>query len=348
MLFSTFELSQVQKRLEGITPFWLKYFPRQMNSDREEILFDQVVDGTKILAPFVSPNVQGRIMRDRGYSVKSFKPAYLKPKHVVDPSRSLVRRAGEGIGGTLTPEQRYNAIVASNLQIQKLSIENRWEWMAAQAMQFGKVIVVGEDYPETEVDFGRDPSLTATLIGMAKWSESPSRPLDDIKMMRRRVHKLSSSRVHTLVFGLDAWDAFSSHPDVKDLLDSRYRGSETNFNRAIADGKEVDYMGAISGPNGGGLLHLYVYSETFRDENGGEKPLLKSNAVVGISDGMDGVRCFGAIMDKKSLVPQTIFPKMWDNEDPSVTYVMSQSAPLMVPVEPNAVFYMEVVDEETP
>lgn len=34
---------------------------------------------------------------------------------------------------------------------------------------------------------------------------------------------------------------------------------------------------------------------------------------------------------------------MWKNPDPSVTYLMTQGAPLMVPADPNASFLLTVV-----
>ena len=49
-----------------------------------------------------------------------------------------------------------------------------------------------------------------------------------------------------------------------------------------------------------------------------------------------GVRCFGAILDEKAgFNAMAVFPKMWSQQDPSATYVMTQSAPLTVPVNPN-------------
>jgi hypothetical protein len=57
-----------------------------------------------------------------------------------------------------------------------------------------------------------------------------------------------------------------------------------------------------------------------------------------------GVRAFGAILDSKAgLQALPIFAKMWDQEDPSVTFVMSQSAPLMVPRDPNGSLYASVL-----
>ena len=66
--------------------------------------------------------------------------------------------------------------------------------------------------------------------------------------------------------------------------------------------------------------------------------LLEQKSVVGVSD-IEGVQCYGAIKDfDAQLRPLTYFQKMWRNEDPSVEYILTQSAPLMVPKKPDASF----------
>jgi len=342
-IYNTADLLEVLRRQRGIQQYWLTFFPRVVTSDREEIIFDQVTEGTRELAPFVAPNVQGRVLRNRGYTTKTFKPAYVKPKHVVDPSQAIPRMAGESLGGDMTLAQRYDARVAENLRLERQLIENRWEWMAARAVIDGSVVVTGEDYPTVTVDFGRDPSLTHTLTGTARWGEADANPIRDIEDLRRQVHDLSSSTISRLTFGLNAWDYFSQDDRVMKLLDTRYRGSDTEYNRAIAEGQPMEYRGRISGQNGMGTLELWTYSQKYRDEANALQEFLDPDLVVGSGPGLEGVRCFGAIMDKRAgLKPLSMFPKMWDSEDPAVTYTMTQSAPLMVPVEPNASFTLRV------
>ena len=342
-IYSTADLLDVIRVQKGITPYWLNLFPRVIRSDKEEILFDQVTDGTKELAPFVAPNVQGRVLRERGYNTKAFKPAYVKPKHVVDPSRAIPRMAGEAIGGELTLAQRYDAIVAENMRTERIQIENRWEWMAARAVIDGEVTVVGEDYPSVTVNFGRDASLTGTLLSTAQWGAADADPLSDIEDYRRRVHKLSGTTITRLTFGLDAWALFTANQEVRELLNTSYRGSDTEFNRAVAEGTPYEYRGTLSGQRGMGRLELYTYAESFVDQDGVAQDILHPLDVVGTGPGLQGVRCFGAIKDKRAgLKALEMFPKMWDVEDPSVTYTMTQSAPLMVPAQPNASFKLTV------
>jgi hypothetical protein len=119
-LYSTATLLDVLRIQPAESSYWLdSFFGRTMNFTTEDIMFDKVVSQRR-LAPFVSPVVQGRVMRKQGYQTLSFRPAYTKPKHVVDPNRQFSRLAGEGIGGSLTTAQRWNADLAPHLRTRRL------------------------------------------------------------------------------------------------------------------------------------------------------------------------------------------------------------------------------------
>ena len=332
----------------GIDGFWLKWFPQQLNSTSEKILFDELDLNEFRLAPFVAPNMQGRVMRSKGFTTRSFKPAYVKPKHVVDPSRAILRRAGELLLGSLSPQQRFDAIIADNLRRERQMIENRWDWMACQAIVNGAVTVSGEDYPTVTVDFNRDPRLTNILLGAAKWDQATANVMPSIARMRQLSFQLSRAPVNNLVFGIDAWAAFVDfrHADVRDLLNNQRNGQNSLFNATnISDASPFNYQGQISGTGGIGKLDLWTYANFYEDTDTGlATPYMDSGTVVGVGNAVQGAQCFGAILDKRAgLNPLSLFPKLWDDEDPSVTYTMTQSAPLMVPVRPNNTFSMKVV-----
>lgn len=357
-IWETSELMDVQYSDAAAPPdgWWLnRFFGRRFTSETQEIYFDQIQPRDRRLAPFVSPNVQGRMMKSRGRSVASFAPAYLKPKHKVDPTRAIPRRAGESIaslgsvgGRTLTLEERYDAAVADNVRAEREMIERRWDHMGCKAIIDGEVTVKGEDYPEVTVSFGRDPSLTATLIGDAMWSDPDASPLGTIGMMRTRAFPLGRAPITDIIFGADAWNSFEGFEETRKLLDNMRRGSESNFNTTgLTDGSPVEYVGQISGPNGAGRLDLWKYANEYEEEAEDgtvtSVPYLHASDIVGVGKAVGGVQAFGAIMDKKAgLKALPIFPKMWENEDPSGTFTMSQSAPLMVPTNPNNTFRVRV------
>ena len=228
-------------------------------------------------------------------------------------------------------------------------IERRWDYMACEAVRDGAIIIEGEDYPRVEISFGRHASLTATLAGAAQWDETTSVPLADIGAMRKNAMLYGRATVQNLVFGEDAWTAFETHESTRKLLDNMRRGSESNFNTTgLTDGSPVEYVGQISGPNNTGRLDLWKYSNEYVQENeDGSKtvvPYIHAGDVIGFGRAVGGVQAFGAIMDKKAaLQAMPIFPKMWDDDDPDATWVMSQSAPLMVPTNPNNTFRLRVV-----
>jgi Phage major capsid protein E len=336
--YSTAQLLEVSRHIKTITPFWLSFFPRQINFETEEIFFDKVDQDYRKLAPLVVPNVQGRPMTLEGYTSVSFKPAYVKPKHAVDPSMMIERQAGEALGaGSLSLEQRRAAVVADIMRRHDSLLTNRNEWLAAKALIDGAVTLSGDDYPTTTVDFQRHASLTYTLAGAALWTAGTATPLEDIKQARINANNRSGAVIRRVVFGGTAWDNFTARVDLKVLMDKNYGGLNVNVQRA-ADGFEgQEYMGTYGGIFGGGAIDLWVDRSKYVDETGVEQFFLPQTSVVGFSD-VEGVRCFGAIKDFGALRAMERFPKMWLNEDPSAEFLLTQSAPLMVPKKPNASF----------
>lgn len=345
-LYDTTTLLEVSRHVRRISPFWLKWFPRQINFETQDILFDKVYNDERRLAPFVVPNVQGRVLGIEGYESRSFKPAYVKPKHVVDPNMVIERMAGEALGtGSMSLEQRRLAVIGELTRRHAVLLDNREEWLAARALIDGQVTISGEDYPTTLVNFRRHASLTYTLTGAARWSETGADPLGTLKAAKQNAYNRSGAKITTHVFGAEAWDLLNARVDLKDLMDTNYRGSETTVTRLDDRYEGQEYLGVIQGLNGAGRIECWLDTSKFVNENGAEEFFLNQKTVVGVSPQVQGVRCYGAIKDKRAgLRALPRFPKMWDEEDPSVEYLMTQSAPLMVPKEPDATYSVRVAD----
>lgn len=328
-------------------PFWLQFFPGQINFTTEKIAFDKVNLDYRRMAPFVAPNVQGRVMTTEGYSTVEFKPAYVKPKHIVDPDQVFIRRPGEALmTGSLSPAQRREAIIADILyRHAQMHIMTR-EWMAARAIIDAKVTIAGDDYPTTTIDFNRDPSLTGVLVGTAQWNNpSTANPLADIATFRNQVRVKCGAVVRDIIFGRDAWSNFIARDDVRGLMSTIARGSETDLTKVYDNFEDnYEFLGELKGSQGNGTLRMWLYSGKVRDHAGVLQDIMDPGSVVGIANEVQGVRCFGAIKDKGAQYQALdMFPKMWEEEDPSVEYIMTQSAPLMVPKQPNATFMIQVL-----
>jgi len=340
-IYDTVTLGKVMRTLQPPSNYWLNLaFPSVLTFDTKEIDFD-VVDTHRRLAPFVAPTAQGVPMREDGYMTRRFKPAYIKPKDPVDPARLLQRRAGEAWLGEMTPQQREDAIVADILNMHRTSIERRWEWMAAEALIKGSVTVSGPDYPTVTVSFGRDAELSKNLTGTDRWSEEGSNPVADIEAWLQELHRRSGYTPTRITMGLNAWAAFSAHPAVRELFETR-RGSVTRGEIGPGNGEPWQYRMSLDSAGG---LEVYTYNDVYEDENGNMVNFLDQDSVVLTSPAVDGVRAFGAIMDRRAgWVATPMFSKMWEQEDPSTLYLMTQSAPLMIPRRPNASLTAKVLN----
>lgn len=335
-LYDTHTLLDVVRQLPRYQPFLLSlFFPTTRLFDSKKISFDDIAEDERI-APFVSPIESGQVMQDRGSTLKDFTPAYIKPKHIVDPARVLERLPGEAIGGSQSAGSRRNAIIADNLMKEQVAVMKRLEWMAAQTLLTGKIIVSGEKYPSTEVDFGRAAALTKVLTGTALWTDSASTPIDDIEDWSGELAAPSTD----IIMGQVAWRAFRKHADVKEALDTRIRGTESSLEIGAGNGEWYQFKGTLSG-----TIRVWVYTGYYESETTGNPvKYIDDDHVVIASPALRGVRCFGAILDGAAgYQALEMFPKNWMQDDPGLEYTMTQSAPLMVPARPNASMAAKVV-----
>ncbi len=294
----------------------------------EEIHFD-VENGRRRLAPFVAPIVAGKVVQSKGFVTKTFKPAYIKDKRVFDSSRPFKRAIGERIGGELSPAQRLQALLATDLQDQLEMLARRQEVMAVEALRTGKVTVKGEQYPTVVVDFGRHADLTVELTAGDRWGETGVDPLEDVQKWSMGVTQHSGAAGNTLIMDVKSWQLFSAAPSVQKLLD-RFRGADKLNATVLGEGGR--YMGNI------GDFDIWVYAGWYEDpDTGALTPYLPDHTVLITSPDLEGTRAYGAIKDEESgFQAMPYFSKSWVEKDPAVRLLLLQSAPLPVPYRVNA------------
>ncbi|HEX8693414.1 MAG TPA: major capsid protein [Longimicrobium sp.] len=340
--YTTRVLIGVVESREGgkLQTFFRNFFPFRVQSDREEILFD-VVDKKKRLAPFVSPLVKGKIMEAWGYVTRVFKPAYLKPKGVVRPTDAIKRLAGEKLNGEMSMAERRNIHIRNHLFEQDDACDNREEVMCAEALRLGQVTVSGDGYPTQVISFGRNSAHRIVLSGADLWSASTATPNDDLEEWAELVRDNGDGAVVTdWIMGTRAFKAYKNwlkdnEPDLlKILLNAQNRGQTTSLQMGPQAARKIVNQGTV------GEFQFWTYSDTYQDEDGVTQQVFPKEEVLGVSMDVEGTICYGAIMDadagESGLAVMERFPKNWKEADPSAEYVMTQSAPLAVPLRPNA------------
>jgi hypothetical protein len=361
-VFSTQALNRVVEELPLNPAFLLNmFFPGVETSDTETIMFDHVT-GTRRLSPFVAHNVEGQVVDEVGFETAAFKPAYIKDKRVFDPGKQFKRRAGEKIGGSLTPDQRLNASIAWHLVDQLDMWKRRREVMAGEVLSTGKLTIVGEKYPRKIVDFKRDPRLTFALTGSDVWNTTGLDPFDAIERYAELLWSISFTRPTDAIMTPDVWgvirrkisekNAANSMPTAAATMmmqrldtDSRTVNDITLKLGALVVGGEGAALVGVLDTGNGHKIRLWVYNDSYNHpETGAETPILAPGTFLLGSTSLDGVQHFGAIKDLKAgLQARPYFVKSWEEEDPSVRYILGQSAPLLVPYRKNAFLSAKVI-----
>lgn len=307
-----------------------KYFPDVVESAEEEINFD--IEGTDLrMTPFCSPLSEAPIMQRTGYHTKTFSPAYVKEKTPFTPKGFNKRALGEKIGGELTPAERMERALALDLNQKLKRLELRFDWMATKAMLDGKIVIKGENYPATEVDFGRESNLTTALSGASRWGQSGVSPLEILHTWS----SMTETPVTDWYMDAKAYAQLRKDPEAQKRMDMQVRGTNTISNDAIL-GRDMTMVCLLDGWR----IWLMPKVEAKHDD-GTTEALFPENTVMGVSDqSFVGIRHFGAIQDVEAIesgVSQGMYHvKSWTKKDPSVRFVMLQSAPLLVPYRPNS------------
>lgn len=343
-LYDTQTLLGLYRELEAPSTYFRDLcFNSVVTFDDEFIDFEKISEKRK-LAPLVIPTAQGRPIYDEATTYTRIKAAYLKPKDPVNPSRVIKRRPGENIfsTNTMTPQGRYNAIIGDILRHHRESIDRREEWMAARAIIDGQVTLEGPDYPTRIVNFQRAALHDVTLTGVNAWNDAgyAGSVLDDLNVWIERVRKAKfGGPVTRITVGSAVLEWMLKDEGIAKQLDTQQRGTLADLNTGLRQGDYAERIGRI-----GSNVELWVNSDYYELPDGTVVPFLAEDEVVLTGPNVMGVRAFGAILDANAnFQALPVFPKMWMEHDPSVTFVMSQSAPMTIPVNPNQTLRAKVL-----
>ncbi|KAI94088.1 capsid protein [Rhodomicrobium udaipurense JA643] len=339
LIYDTHTLAGViEDRLWNPSTFLLDlFFPYVQDFDTETIDFDILTTKAK-LAPFVHPDASAKPTTNGGYVTKTFKPANIKMLTAVKPSNTLKRRAGEPYGGNMSPAARLDALMFDIFDEHERAILRRKEWMAAQALRFGKIDVEGEDFPKQTIDYGRPASHRVVLAGVNRWGQAGVDVLDTIETWATTVQDACGVAPNVVVLGSGAWKLARADEKLMKLLDLRRQASGLIELGPISvnDVSRARYVGTI------GDFEFWVYSQNYQDDAEATQPFLDPLELILGSPAVQGIRASGAILDVDSLVPQDIFRKSYNTENPSRRQAYSEAAPLVIPSRPSAALCAKV------
>lgn len=346
----------VFRDVDPVYQYWTPWFGNQINSESEYIEFDKLPVRNRRLAAFTMPLSRGKPVYDDKVEVFRLKPAYVKVEDVVDELMPLRKRAGIDSPildvERLSPMQRL-ALIKTQITIEHVqAIQRTWDWLAAKAIIDGKVTLSGENYPTTLVDFQRAANHTIVLGVGERFGDTDVSIVDFFQLVIDRMTDAPFGAVPTrATMGGAVWAKMRKDSEFLDHLDTQKRGSSNiTFERDLVPGEKIFKVGEmLIGGNSGQVIELWVNNETYLDPNTGvQTRYLDATDIVftGTADAVMGYRCFGRIIDRAAnYEPLPIFPRNWldENSDPVTEFMSHKSAPLMVPINPNATLKATVV-----
>lgn len=354
-LWSTRRSLGVMREVEPALTYWLDLgFGQQINSTDEWIDFEKLPKLNRKLAPFVRPLGSGKPLYNDSATAFRFKPAYTKVKEVIDPLMPLLKRPGidsSMLDETSIDPNRRRELIRAAMTVQAVNaIERRREWMAAKAIIDGRYVVSGEEYPAVLLDFLRAGNQTIVKGAGTRWGDSGVSIFDDIQVMADRMFNAPFGGFPTrMTITPKVWAVMRKDDEFMKHMDRQIRGEAATIVRGLISADKVVKVGELLiGGSSGANIEIWLYRDTFLDDQTGlEVPFLEDGSVVltGSKDRINGIRCYGAIIDPYARYQALeIFPRNWmETGDPAVEYMLWQSAPLMVPVNPNATLKATVV-----
>ncbi len=350
-LWTSGELYDVLRddRMDRIPSHFLdNFFTEQHYSEDREIMFSELPAADRKMAPFVLPTEQGKpIFGVKGESVKSFTPAYIKPKDAVRAVDARTRRPSEILrpGGPPTLTERFDNRVVEIVEYHRRAIKMQWAYMAAKAYIDAKVTVKyardsGAPHPEVTIDFGRDPNLN--IVSTVGWDDPDHDIIGDLSAWSNTMYTVKfGARPSRLTVGADVAPYITKNKGILKLLDTNIRGSEgTTMERGLFN-IDVPFTKIATLSGIGQAIDIWTYRDQVQNDDGSLVELLHPKDVILEAPGFRGVKAFGAIYDVDAIesgsIAIDIFPKMFKTDDPGELYVMHQTAPLMIPLTPNRV-----------
>lgn len=314
-----------------------RYFPDGTVFTTAQVLVEYK-DGNQKLAPFVSPEVGGKVVRRDGYEANAYKPALIAPKRALTIDNLTEKGFGEALYGELTPEERAVKITADDLTEMDEMIVRRQEQMCAQVLQENALTMnhYGDDNKlinTKKIEYFNGVN-EAVYTSSVKWNTADADIISEVAAIAKILTKRGLPATD-VILGTEAADAFLNNEKIQKLLDNR------NYNIGSVDPTEnypeATFLGVINCK--GRKMNFIQYDATYEDEKGVDTPYIDPKTII-VTAPNCGVTNYGAIsqINFGESMPRTHAEKRVPLHEVNgqVREVALRSAPLVQPRHKNA------------
>ena len=311
------------------TFFQRTFFPGEQTHISEKVEFD-VRKGKRIMAPFVSPRMGGKVITRQGWKTNQFTTPKIAPERPLTIDDIAQRGIGEDIYSQRTPAEREDELLSRDLTDLEESIARRKEWMCRQIMYTGKVDVVDEEEGvDVQIDFGF--SNIIVLGASEQWSQATVNPLIILREVRKKIIKDTGSAPDIAIFSSDVIEDFITNPQVKAAMDM------LNYKNIVIQPRVVDPALTFYGRIAELDLDIYTYDEWFLNDEGVDEAMVPEGTVLLGHSGGEGQIEYGLVTQMEDKVFRSyegkLVPKVWADENSEVKKVRLTSRPLPRPFD---------------
>lgn len=326
------------------------FFGNVVEHESEEFGFDIVKNGEQV-APYVHPEIGGKMLEKSGYTTKTFTPPLVAPEKIITAKDVERRLAGEEINGRDSWEVRQRKLAAQYLRELDESIARREEIQCAELLTTGQITVVGEGYPASVIQFWPTTPADKPYIDIGAtdatkyWGGANANPIDDFVLAADRIEDHSTTSATVAILGGGAAAALRANEDVWKKMDNRRINVGELETKRLGGG--VRYLGTFLDSG----LEVYTYRGNYIDPvTKLRKKFIPDNLAVVTSREMIGTMNYGLVTltdEEREIfvrVAKSRVPDSWmQRKRPAGRILQVQSRPLATIKDIDSVFVMKVL-----
>lgn len=339
--YSTFALISAYKMMQRPKSFLRdRYFPCNPSKDifnTEQVLIE-IGEGSKKLAPFVTPLKGGVLMKRNASRMESFTPPTIAPARTLTSDELKKRGFGEAIGGNLSPAQRQQQYLLTDIEELGDSITRREELMASDILFTNKCVMKhiaddSEKGEDVQLDFTNNGDNNALYTPSIKWTVDTA-----FETIERDFYAMILMLTNR---GIAAEDVLMG-TEVALIL----KNNKEFLKHLDTDNLDAGAVTAVKDVDGAALwgtivimgrrLNLFLYEETYEADDGTVKSYIPADKICITAPGA-GHTCYGA----HSLIPEgkedfetyasERIPQYVVNRDKGIRKVIVYSHPVLLP-----------------
>lgn len=337
----------------GTAPSFLRdyFFGTPAYYPNGEINIEIEKNGQQV-APFVAPEIGGKVMERMGSTMKTFTAPEVAPQRVIT-TKNLLAAAGNSevvfIEAGSTPESRQANLIRKDFADMEDAITRREELMCGEALFRGRVTVTGDGYDTQVIQFWDQADRPySELAGGALWSAAATAdPAADIEFGISQTQNRSGITAGDVIMSPATWGLARNSERLMKQLDMKNLDVGEIFGQNVANEMGVRLVARLNGVN------IWTYSKTLKvqqpDGTIVDTPVVPDGLVLFGSKSVPTEMAYGVvtITDVKAQTlrhstGRRVVNQYLSQKNPAGIVNETKCAPLPIPKVPDGFYVLKV------